>query len=232
MIPDENELQGTEECHVSISLGDDSNVYASSKGTKAVTWSGPEGLTQVHLSETLAARDLAMRLLSVPALTRKEMAVLFLPKKALILDLRSNLRVIGIAQKDADGLYYINTDGSDDPKTIDSSTDCAMIAVARQLIEEFDIVIRKNESTTSLSDTSSDSYDSSDTNSDISELNYNGYETTSSEEELSTSDEDDIEIANDSFDDDGTLDCEGGEDICFRTKVSKDDGALWHKKLE
>ena len=46
-----------------------------------------------------------MRLLSVPALTRKETAVLFLPKKALILDLRSNLRVIGIAQKDDDGLY-------------------------------------------------------------------------------------------------------------------------------
>ena len=89
---------------VSIPLGDDSCVQANYKGTNAVTWSGPEGTTEVQLSETLAARDRDMKLLSVPALTKQGMAILFLPSKALIVDLREYYKLIGLSNRQNDGM--------------------------------------------------------------------------------------------------------------------------------
>lgn len=62
-------IHDVSKCNVPISLGDDSEIQATHRGTRTVTWASKNGETDVHLSETLASRELSMSLLSIPALT-------------------------------------------------------------------------------------------------------------------------------------------------------------------
>lgn len=120
-------------CDTSIHLADDSTVSASKIGVRKVTWQGTLGSTTVSLSNTLVAPNIKTSLLSVPALVNKDIAVLFVPGKALFIDMLQGNTVIGYAKQRPDGLFYIpdkqhsidvNTSGDD--KTVR-----AMMATAR-----------------------------------------------------------------------------------------------------
>ena len=54
--------------------------------------------------------DLAMILLSVPALVRKNIGVMFLLGKTMLIDLEDNEAIPGDASQDKDGLSYIPYD--------------------------------------------------------------------------------------------------------------------------
>ena len=218
MTPDEDELFSTVNCNVSISLGDDSCVQASCKGTNAVTWSGLEGTTEVHLSETLAARDLAMKLLSVPALTKKGMAVLFLPSKTLIVDLRENYKVIGVSHREDDGLYYIGMDGSDHAGTSLSTTDRAMKALARQFTESDET--SDIDSSLSIDDACSTQYEDGDTSDEH------------NDDEYINSDTEDCYSSQTNESDDELPSDDSEVNLCVMAKATESDGAIWHKRLE
>ena len=94
-----NALAEASRCNVPIALGDNSEINASYRGTRTVTWASKNGETDVHLTGTLSAPKLAMSLLSVPALTAKGLCVLFLPTKALIMDMKDDLSIVGTAHK-------------------------------------------------------------------------------------------------------------------------------------
>ncbi|PXF39675.1 Copia protein [Gracilariopsis chorda] len=107
MTRTERSLTDIQSCSVPIALGDKSLLHADRKGIKRVRWTANSCTTEVHLSNTLCSSELAMDLLSVPALAEKGFVVLFTKEQALILDRTENFRVVGIAPRDADGLYYI-----------------------------------------------------------------------------------------------------------------------------
>ena len=123
MTNDVETLQNTALCEVPISLGDDSKIVANYRGSRVVTWQSQDGVTEVRLSGTLAAPDLAMSLLSIPALTEKGFCVLFLPQNAIIMDIEDNLRIVGTAFKDSDGLFYIPTDDKSFHRQVEESED-------------------------------------------------------------------------------------------------------------
>lgn len=109
-----NKVHSKDACDVTIKLADDSTVKASSTGVRTVHWMTDTGKCKVKLSETLVAEDVAISLLSVPALARKNIATLFMPEKALLIDLEADCAILGQATKDKDGLYYI-ADRQDQP---------------------------------------------------------------------------------------------------------------------
>ena len=91
-----------------IKLADDSIIQAKLSGTREVNWMTSEGNQMVYLSNTLVAPDVSMSLLSIPALVNKNIAVLFMQKKALLIDLEDEFAILGTAtQSDRDGLFYI-----------------------------------------------------------------------------------------------------------------------------
>ena len=113
------------DCTVAIRLADDSEVTATQVGVRKVTWQGLKGTTNVSLSETLVASDFKTSLLSVPALVKKDIGVLFLPGKAMFLDLLDKNNILGYATQGADGLFYIAD--SQDKNPVDSSDDEATV---------------------------------------------------------------------------------------------------------
>ena len=121
-------------CHVAIKLADDSEVSAKQVGVRMVNWQGLNGPVSVSLSDTLVASDIKTSLLSVPALVKKDIGVLFLPGKAMFLDLLDENKILGYAMQKTDGLYYISdlqecspVDKSDDEETV-----WAIMAVAKR----------------------------------------------------------------------------------------------------
>ena len=96
------------DCTTSIRLADDSTTTAHKVGVRKVNWRGETGPIEVTLSETLVARDIKTSLLSVQALVKHDIAVLFLPGKAVFLDLLQNNKIIGYASQGRDGLFYIS----------------------------------------------------------------------------------------------------------------------------
>ena len=110
MVRRGNDLEDAESCSVSIALGDNSTITSTQKGTKKVTWSTPDGPASLSLSNTLASSELAMNLLSAPALTEKRIAVLFMPRYEYLQDMEDEMFMLGTAKKQTDGLYRIGTD--------------------------------------------------------------------------------------------------------------------------
>ena len=96
------------ECDISIALGDDSKVKATKKGDRRVQWAAEDGPRTINLSKTLITDDIAMSLLSVPALVNKGIGVLFLPGKALFIDLSDGMNILATAPQAEDGLFYIS----------------------------------------------------------------------------------------------------------------------------
>ena len=80
-------------------------------------------MTEVRLSGILAAPDLAMSLLSIAGLTEKGLCVLFLPQKAVIIEIEDNLRSIGTEFKDSNGMFYILTDDKRFHRPVEESED-------------------------------------------------------------------------------------------------------------
>ena len=122
-----------EACHVAIKLADDSEITATQVGVRKVKWQGPDRTMNVSLTDTLVAADIKTSLLSVPALVKKDIGVLFLPGKAMFLDLLEKNKILGYATQKTDGLYYISdlqeespVDNSDDEETV-----WALMAVAK-----------------------------------------------------------------------------------------------------
>lgn len=58
----------------------------------------------IHLSVTIVVPDMAPSLLSISALTKKDISVIFVPGKALLVDLEDNISVLGTAVRADDGL--------------------------------------------------------------------------------------------------------------------------------
>lgn len=87
MTPMEDRVGRKESCNHTINLADNSTVQTKEKGVRTVKWQDSDGLDDVHLTETLVAADLSMSLLSVPALVRKQIGVIFLSSKAVMVDL-------------------------------------------------------------------------------------------------------------------------------------------------
>ena len=109
MIQDIESLEDTSICGVPISLGDDSQITATHWGSTRVTWKWQGGETEVEMTGTRAAPNLAMRLLSILALTEKGLCVLSVLAKAVIMEIEDDILVLGTAFKGSDGLSYIPT---------------------------------------------------------------------------------------------------------------------------
>lgn len=82
---------------VDISLGDDSKVDADQRGTRKVKWQTKERACTISLLEALVSQNIAMSMLSVPALVKKEIAVFLLLGKALFIDLSDGMKIRGTA---------------------------------------------------------------------------------------------------------------------------------------
>lgn len=132
MTPCKSCVNKMQQCDQAIDLSDDSSVTAKQKGVQTVKSQPPDGVKDVHLSETLFVPDLAMSLLSVPALVRKKIGVMFLPGKAVFIGLEDDFCILAEAFQDKDGLFYIPDDETD-RRAMKSSDKCvsSMVAIAR-----------------------------------------------------------------------------------------------------
>ena len=121
-------------CDISIALGDDSKVKATEKGDRRVQWAGEDGPRTIRLSETLIADDIAISLLSVPALVNKGIGVIFLPGKAMFVDLQDNMKVLATASQAEDGLFYISDQQDSVPAVPKTNQPVlrAMMAIAKE----------------------------------------------------------------------------------------------------
>lgn len=66
------------------------------------------GQCKVELPNVPVFSDLSMSLPSVPALAKKNIATLFMPGKALLIDLEDSMNILRRVLQDADSLFYIN----------------------------------------------------------------------------------------------------------------------------
>ena len=108
MTAESSRVHQQRDCGMTIRLADDSTTTAHRVGIRTVNWLGETGPTKVTLSETLVARYIKTSLLSVPALVNHDIGALFLPGKAVFLDLLQNNKIIGYARQGRDGLFYIS----------------------------------------------------------------------------------------------------------------------------
>ena len=90
MTPHVERVSEKRDCEIPISLADNSTVTAKSKGKRSVTWNGEDGLVKLGLSNTLVSKRLSCSLLSVPALVRKGISVIFTSGKAMMVDVDNN----------------------------------------------------------------------------------------------------------------------------------------------
>lgn len=215
------------QCSVSITLADDSQVTATQVGVRMVTWNGLKGTTRVSLSDTLVAPDFKTSLLSVPALVKKNIGALFLPGKAMFIDMLDRNNILGYAFQKPDGLFYISdyqdenpVDSTDDEKTVRAMMATATSAAARDETGSSDHEEEESSGTEGESQETSkeDSFDfEGDSNSDSKE----------DTEDVSPSDIDDYIVSeteeiktSDSEDDDG------GND-----ESTADLSKVWHLRL-
>lgn len=196
MTPHSSTVQDQYSCDVNIPLGDDSIISAKSKGVRKVRWQGADGPVTVSLTDTLVAPDAAMSLLSVPALAKKEIAVLFLPDKAILFDLKDNNTVLGYAKRANDDIYYINDNQDEIPVDItgENSTVRAFMAVATNKENPNDTSTDSENSTILSHDEKyySESEPGYESNSECESVEFTNSETTSESEENLTDDESSI----------------------------------------
>lgn len=106
----ENCVNKRKKCDQKVNLEYHSTVKAKSKGVRTFKWKGESGLDSVHLSNTLVIPDLFMSLLSIPALVHNNVGVMFLPGKAVLIDLEIDFDVLGQGHQDKYGLFIIADD--------------------------------------------------------------------------------------------------------------------------
>lgn len=146
MTPHGNRLVDARKHTTEIALADDSAVRSSEVGVRPVRWSADGTTCNVSLSETLYVPDMTTSLLSVPALVSKNIAVLFIPGKAVLIDLDDDNNVLGYANQNSDGLFYISEDdrksNRSDKKPRHWNT--AMMAKVKSLMSKANPTARKN----------------------------------------------------------------------------------------
>ena len=120
--------------NIPITLADDSKMTATARGIREVQWKTEEGDNRIRLSNTLVVPNLSMSLLSIPSLVNKNIAVLFLPGKAVLIDLEDNFAVLGYATQEEDGLFYIDDFQKTVPKSdnLTLQIDKAMMAAVKK----------------------------------------------------------------------------------------------------
>lgn len=75
-----------------------------------------------------------MSLLSIPALVWKDIAVLFMPGSAPLLDIRDGFETLGYAAQAADELFYVSENGStQQPNTTGSSVARALAKMTKNM---------------------------------------------------------------------------------------------------
>ena len=135
MTPLSNKVSNLSVCDVPISLADNSTATASRKGKRSVTWPNNDGTANVGLSNTLVSKKLNCSLLSIPALVEKGIAAVFIPGKALLVDLQNEFKIIGVGIQRINGLFYISDDGSIDKSPYEmktnQQTDRALMAIVK-----------------------------------------------------------------------------------------------------
>lgn len=162
ITPDVTTVKDSISTNISIKLADDSNMQATAKGTRSLNWKTHEGERVLHLSNTLVAPQAAMSLLSIPSLVNKNIAVLFLPGKALFIDLEDNNSILGYGTQDEDGLFYVE-DNQEQVPVFDSSqgpSNTSMMAIIKDHGPfEIDTDDEQETDESSKSDESSDTED-------------------------------------------------------------------------
>lgn len=113
MTPKLECLHGVDECNIALHLDDDLKIKATHTGFCNVKWNGQDGATAVNLNIVLYSPNMAMILLSIPALASKNIHTLFTRDMAKIMDADDGYCVLGIAPRGKDGLYYIQSNGND-----------------------------------------------------------------------------------------------------------------------
>lgn len=71
-------------------------------------WWTQYGVCTIILSDILFSKNLAMSILSLPALVKKGVKSLFLPRKALFIDLEDKMKILGTVTQAEYGLFYIS----------------------------------------------------------------------------------------------------------------------------
>ena len=97
---------------ISFTLADNSQMHATHMGVRKVQMRSGQRSCTVSLSNNLIVPDAAMSLMSVPALVKKEIGVLFMPGYAVLFDLLDSNEVLGFAKQYKDGLFYMADDGT------------------------------------------------------------------------------------------------------------------------
>lgn len=77
-------------------------------GTRTVHWMSETGRRRFHLSENLVLKELSTSLLSVPALVKNNIGVMFLPGMAVLIYLKDHCKVLGKALQDPNEVFYID----------------------------------------------------------------------------------------------------------------------------
>lgn len=142
-------------------------------GTRPVEWATDGVSTSVRLSKTTFVLALSTSLLSVPALVNKNIVVLFLPRKAVLLELEDKNKVPRYASQDSDGLFYISEDETKSVNRLDKKKakywNTAMKATRQKLTKHVkDALLTDNGDSNAANDTISDS--SNNTTSDLQKL--------------------------------------------------------------
>lgn len=94
-------------CDVPISLTDNSEAHATALESRVVNLRGENGASTVSLSDTLVYRSICQILLSVPALVREHIIVLFMPIKAVLIVMKNKYSILAYGTQRKDGLFYI-----------------------------------------------------------------------------------------------------------------------------
>lgn len=193
MTPYAGTVQNKCGCNVDIALGDDSIISAKMKGVRKVRWQGADGPVTVSLTDTLIAPDATLSLLSVPALTKKDIAVLFLPGKAILFDIKDNNSVLGYAKQGSNDLYYIDDNRDEFPVDVTGETSHvrAFMAVTTTVQSTGRYSTESNDSTIVFQDEDYESEIESDTETDSESqsIEFASSETDSDNEELSSEEE-------------------------------------------
>ena len=137
MTPMFDKVKKKNDCRVYIMLCDHSKVTAFSIGTRLVKWQTRDGPCTVSLSNNLVTEDLSMSLISIPVLVQKKIATLFLPGKALLIDLEDNLNILGMAYQGDEGMFYI----TDEHKSVSGT-----MAIKDKKLRAMMAVVKKNAS--------------------------------------------------------------------------------------
>lgn len=110
MTPHVNLVTDTMVRSTEVILDDESSVAGDGKGVRTVRWKTENGLRTVRLSTTLHIPKMAIILLSVSALVKKNIGVIIFPKRTILIDLEDDHASIEYALHDTDELFYISGD--------------------------------------------------------------------------------------------------------------------------